>query len=193
MTNSCAGVFCSLDWWFPIAEPFSCYVRGSSSARGGWTPCPWVSLRTLTDSTSSNWACCIPCSISRTKASGWSAFSRLTLSYSDWSSCATRPWWLCAVAWIISWLASYWIWRNLGGMIDFHLLIGSLVESPKCWKGNWCLWIKCWGARPKLDYGLLRWYPKAFGVMTSLSKQETKVALDKTATKAQWKYFTIFN
>ena len=75
VTNWCTGVFCSPDWGFPTTEPFSCYVRGSGSACGGWTPWPCASLRILTDSTSSNWACCIPCNISRTKVNGWLAFS----------------------------------------------------------------------------------------------------------------------
>ena len=42
-------------------------------------------------------------------------------------------------------------------------------------------------AKPKLDYGLLRWCPKAFDVMSSLSNKKQRLHLTKTATKAQWK------
>ena len=43
--------------------------------------------------------------------------------------------------------------------------------------------MKCWEAKPKLDYGLLRWCPKAFGEKSSLSKQEIKAALDKNSNR----------
>ena len=41
-------------------------------------------------------------------------------------------------------------------------------ENPTTWcRGrNWCLYLRCWEANLKLDYGLLRWYSKAFSVMT---------------------------
>ena len=59
------------------------------------------------------------------------------------------------------------IWRKT---LQTHLIsfywMWILKILNLCRGRNWCLYLRCWEAKPKLDYGLLRWYPKAFGVMT---------------------------
>ena len=47
--------------------------------------------------------------------------------------------------------------------------------------------MKCLEAKPKLDYGLLRWCPKAFDMMSNPIQQETKAALDKNSNRSPMK------
>ena len=78
--------------------------------------------------------------------------------------------------------------------IQWNTCIMGFQTISRCWGENWCLWMRCWGTNPKLNYGLLRWHPKAIGVTTSLSKQEKqRLHLTKQQQKPNEKYFTILS
>jgi len=64
------------------------------------------------------------------------------------------------------------------------LLIPFVVGGKCCRGGNWCLYLRCWEAKPKLDYGLLRWYLKAFGVIAKPIQARNKGCTWQNSSKS---------
>ena len=70
--------------------------------------------------------------------------------------------------------------------LSFFSVFGNNLEN-KCRGINWCLYLRCWEAKPKLDYELLRWYPKAFDVMTKPIQVRNKGCTWQNSNKSPMK------